>query len=152
MTGQEDETDALGPPPKSGQVETYAAWQSAWRALGRPEADRAEAEMSTGQLRVRIRAYDREKTWAPEYVANQLAGTRQAADQHRHDAALWEGQAAAAAKQGTAARLHDDATRSAALAQALDDRASQLMEADEARAAWYAHTAGDARRSGTRSC
>ncbi len=97
--------------------------------------------MSTGQLRVRIRAYDREKAWAPDYVADQLAGTRQAADKHRHDAALWEGQAAATPEQQTAVRLHDKATKAAALAQALDDRASQLIEADEARAAWYAHTA-----------
>jgi len=70
MVGHNDESDPLGQPPKPGQVETYAAWRSAWRALGRPEADCAEAEMSTVQLRVRIRAYEREKTWAPDHVAN----------------------------------------------------------------------------------
>ena len=90
MVGHDHESDPLGQPPKPGQAETYAAWRAAWRALGRPEADRAEAEMSTGQLRVRIRAYEREKNWAPDYVANQLAGTRQAADKHRHDATLWD--------------------------------------------------------------
>ena len=141
MVGHDDESDPLGQPPKPGQVETYAAWRSAWRALGRPEADRAEAEMSTGQLRVRIRAYEREKAWAPDYVANQLAGTRQAADKHRHDATLWDAQAAATIEHDAAARLRDEAAKSAALARALDDRASQLAEADEARAAWYAHTA-----------
>jgi hypothetical protein len=141
MAGHTDESDPLGPPPKPGQVETYAAWRAAWRALGRPEADLAEAEMSTGQLRVRIRAYDREKNWAPDYVANQLAGTRQAADKHRHDATLWEAQAAATMEHDTAARLRDEAGKSASLAKALEDRASQLAEADEARAAWYAHTA-----------
>ena len=91
--------------------------ESAWRALGRPEADRAEAEMSTGQLRVRIRAYEREKAWAPDYVADQLAGTRQAADKHRHDATLWDAQAAATTEHDTAARLRDEAAKSAALAQ-----------------------------------
>ena len=141
MVGHDDESDPLGQPPKPGQVETYAAWRAAWRALGRPEADRAEAEMSTGQLRVRIRAYEREKAWAPDYVANQLAGTRQAADKHRHDATLWDAQAAATTEHDTAARLRDEAAKSAALAKALDDRAAQLAEADEARAAWYAHTA-----------
>jgi hypothetical protein len=95
--------------------------------------------MSTGQLRVR--AYHREKAWAPDYVANQLAGTRQAADKHRHEATLWDAQAAATAEQDASARLRDEAAKSAALAQALDDRAAQLAEADEARAAWYAHTA-----------
>jgi hypothetical protein len=93
-------------------VEAYAAWRSAWRALGRPDADRAEAEMSTGQLRMRIRAYDREKTWAPDYVADQLAGTRQAADKHRQDATLWNGQADAMAEHSSAARLRDEAARS----------------------------------------
>ena len=73
LVGHDDETDALGPPPKPGQVEAYAAWRSAWRALGRPEADRAEVEMSTGRLRVRVRAYEREKAWAPDYVADELA-------------------------------------------------------------------------------
>jgi len=141
MVGHHDESDPLGQPPTPGQVETYAAWRAAWRALGRPEADRAEAEMSTGQLRVRIRAYEREKAWAPDYVANQLAGTRQAADKHRHDATLWEAQAAATTEHDTAARLRDESAKSDALATALDERAAQLTEADEARAAWYAHTA-----------
>jgi hypothetical protein len=137
----DDESDPLGQPPKPGQAETYAAWRAAWRALGRPEADRAETEMSTGQLRVRIKAYEREEAWAPDYVANQLAGTRQAADKHRHDATLWDAKAATTIEQDAAARIGDEAAKSAALARALDDRAAQLAEADEARAAWYAHTA-----------
>jgi hypothetical protein len=141
LVGHDDNSDPLGQPPKPGQVETYAAWRAAWRALGRPEAARAETEMSTGQLRVRIRAYDREKVWAPDHVANQLAGTRQAADKHRHDATLWDARAAATIEHDTAARLRDEAAKSAALAKTLDDRASELAEADETRAAWYAHTA-----------
>jgi hypothetical protein len=141
LVGQEDEADPLGRAPKAGQLETYAAWRSAWHALGRPEPDRAEAEMSTGQLRVRIRAYQRDEAWAPDYVADQLTGTRQAANKHRQDATLWYAQADATADQGSAARLREEAAKSAALTRALDDRASQLSEADEARAAWFAHTA-----------
>jgi hypothetical protein len=140
MIGHDEKSDPLGQPPKPGQAETYAAWRAAWRALGRPEADVAEAEMSTGQLRVRIRAYEREKSWAPDHVANQLAETRQAADKHRHDATLWSAQAATTSEHD-AARLRDETADSDALAKALDDRASELAEADEARAAWYAHTA-----------
>lgn len=64
----------------AGVVEAYAAYRAAWRALGRPEIDRAEHEMSDGALRSRIRAWEREQTWAPGYVGNELAGTRQAAD------------------------------------------------------------------------
>ena len=141
MVGRDDESDPLGPPPKPGQIEAYAAWRAAWRALGRPEADRAEAEMSTGQLRVRIRAYEREKSWAPDHVANQLAGTRQAAEKHRRDATLWSAQATSTTERDAAARLRDEAAKSAALTKALDERAAQLALADEARAAWYAHTA-----------
>jgi len=126
LVGHDDEVDPLGQPPKPGQVESYAAWQSAWRALGRPEADRAEAEMSTGQLRVRIRAYEREKAWAPDYVADQLAGTRQAADKHRTDAALWGAQVSASAEDGNISRLCVDTADSAALAETLDERARQL--------------------------
>ena len=80
------------------------------------------------------------KTWTPDYVADQLAGTRQAADKHRHDATL-EAQAAATGEDDTTSRLHGDAADSAALAQALDERARHLAEADDVRAAWYAHTA-----------
>jgi len=97
--------------------------------------------MSTGQLRVRIRAYDREKTWAPDYVADQLVGTRQAADKHRNDATLWGAQSAASVEDNTMSGLDRDAAESAALAAALDERALDLAEADEVRAAWYAHTA-----------
>jgi hypothetical protein len=141
LVGHSDESDPLGQPPKPGQVETYAAWRAAWRALGRPEADRAEAEMSSGRLRVRIRAYEREKAWAPDYVANELAGTRQAADKHRHDATLWDAQAASTTEHDAAARLRDEAAKSAALAKTLDNRVAQLADVDEVRAAWYAHTA-----------
>ena len=144
LVGQEDPADALGPAPKPGQAEAYASWRAAWRALGRPEADRAEAEMSTGQLRVRIRAYDREQAWAPPYVANELAGTRQAADKHRQDAQVRRAEADAATNAGddtTSAQRQCEAEDATALAAALDARAAELEHADEARAHWYAHTA-----------
>ncbi|MGH3629419.1 MAG: MobF family relaxase, partial [Sciscionella sp.] len=79
LTGHADPTEALGSAPTAGQAEAYASWRAAWQALGRPEAGREELELSDGQLRVRIRAHQREEAWAPRYVANELAGTRQAA-------------------------------------------------------------------------
>jgi hypothetical protein len=144
LVGHDDPADALGSAPKPGQAEAYASWRAAWRALGRPEADRAEAEMSTGQLRVRIRAYDREQIWGPPYVANELAGTRQTADKHRQDAAVRRAEAVAAARVGdheTHLQRQREATEAAALAAALEARAAELEQADEARARWYAHTA-----------
>jgi hypothetical protein len=97
--------------------------------------------MTTGQLRVRVRAYEREKTWAPDYVADQLAGTRQAADKHRTDAALWSAETTSPLEDLGSSRHHKNAEESAALAKTLDEQARQLAEADEVRAAWYAHTA-----------
>jgi conjugative relaxase-like TrwC/TraI family protein len=140
LTGHDDDTTALGVPPKPGQVEAYASWRSAWRALGRPEADRDELEMSEGQLRVRVRAYDREKTWAPPYVANELAATRQTAERHRNTAALRTAEAATAAGEERA-RLEREAAESDALARTLDARAAELQVADGARSRWLVHTA-----------
>jgi conjugative relaxase-like TrwC/TraI family protein len=141
LTGHADQTAPIGPAPKAGQAEAYASWLSAWHALGRPEADRAEAEMSDGQLLVRIRGYEREKTWAPPYVANELAGTRQAADRHRATATLRNVEAEATTDDAERERLAREAAEAAALAATLDQRSEQLAEADEARARWYAHTA-----------
>jgi hypothetical protein len=42
--------------------------------------------MSDGQLRMRVRAYEREQTGAPRHVANELAATIQAAARHRANA------------------------------------------------------------------
>jgi hypothetical protein len=141
LTGHEDQEAALGPAPKPGQVEAYASWRSAWRALGRPEAGRDELEMSDGQLRVRVRAYEREKTWAPKYVAEELAGTTQAVADRRTTAALRRAEAEAAADEQERARLEQEATDADALAEVLDQRAAELAAADEARAHWLAHTA-----------
>ena len=141
LTGHDDPTTALGVPPKPGQVETYASWRAAWRALGRPEADRDELEMSDGKLHARVRAYEREIAWGPRYVANELAGTRQAADQHRNTATLRTAEAAATEDPTARATLEQEATEAAALADVLDTRSAELEIADETRALWYAHTA-----------
>jgi len=142
LTDHDDPAQALPRPPKPGQVEAYASWRAAWRALDRGEADRAEAEMSDGQLRVRVRAYQREEAWAPDYVAPDLSGTRQAAQRHRTAAQLRAAEAeAAGANEARRAQLHREAVESAALADVLDRQAAQLDQADDIRAQWYAHTA-----------
>jgi conjugative relaxase-like TrwC/TraI family protein len=93
LTGHEDPEVALPGPPKRGQVEAYASWRAGWRALGRDEAAREEAELSDGQLRVRVRAYEREKAWEPDYVAPDLAATIQAAQRPRDIATVREAEA-----------------------------------------------------------
>lgn len=141
LTGHDDPTDALGPAPKRGQVETYASWRSAWRALGRPEADRDELELSDGQLRIRVRTATREKAWAPRYVANELAGTRQAADTHRRTATVRAAEAANTADPARRADLERHAAGAAALASALEERVTELQQVEQARGHWLAHTA-----------
>jgi hypothetical protein len=142
LGGHVDEVDALGPAPKPGQVEAYAAYRAAWRTLGRPETDREELELSDGQLRVRVRAHDREATWAPRYVGNELAGTRQAAATHEQTAALRAAEADDATDPAERDRLHAEATQARALADTLTARAEELQAVDDARARWLAHTAG----------
>ena len=134
--------DALGAAPKAGQVEQYAAYRAAWRALGRPEVDRATHELSDGQLRMRVRGWQREQAWGPRYVGHELAGTHQAAAHHHQTAALRRAEADAATDDTERARLQQEAAEAAALAEALDQRAAQLQQLDDARAVWLAHTAG----------
>lgn len=97
--------------------------------------------MSNGQLRVRVRAYEREQAWAPPYVAEELAGTRQAAERERRTAALRAAEADARADDAMREQLLAEAEQAKALAQALDARAAELQLADDARAVWWAHTA-----------
>ncbi len=139
LTGYDDPLEPLGPPPKAGQVEAYASWRAAWRALGRPDAERDELELSDGQLRMRVRALRREESWSPRYVGNELAGTRQAADTHRRTAALRAAEAAANAERRV--ELHRQAEQATALADTLDQRATELADVEQARGTWLAHTA-----------
>jgi hypothetical protein len=141
LAGHDDPDVVLPGPPKRGQVEAYASWRAAWRALGRDEASRAEAEMSGGQLRARVRAYEREQAWAPDYVAPDLSGTLQAAGRHRGDAELRAAEAENETDAGRKAQLQREAAEARALADVLDRQAKKLEKADEIRARWYAHTA-----------
>ncbi|GEL23389.1 hypothetical protein PSU4_23430 [Pseudonocardia sulfidoxydans NBRC 16205] len=135
------DTDVLGAAPQPGQVEQFAAYRAAWRVLGRPEVDREELELSDGQLRMRVRAAEREAPWAPRYVGNELAGTRQAVEHHRQTAALRLEESAVAPNAAVQAELRVEAEQARALADALDQQLEQLEQLDDARSQWLAHTA-----------
>jgi hypothetical protein len=140
LQGYDDPDDALGSAPTPGKVEAYASYRAAWQALGRPDIDREELELSDGQLRVRVRAHEREAAWAPRYVANELAGTNQAAERARQDAELRRAEAQAA-DEAEQVRLREAADAAKALAGTLTARASELAELDDARSRWLSHTA-----------
>jgi hypothetical protein len=141
LTAHSDETEAIGAPPPPGLVEAYASWCAAWDALGRPPDQRDEFQLSDGQLRLRVRAGEREEAWAPRYVANELAGTRQAAAHHRQQATLRAAEAATADDPAEQARLAQAAADATALAATLDEQIAALEGIDQARGAHRAHTA-----------
>ena len=87
--------------------------------------------MSDGQLRIRIRAWEREQAWAPPDGHHELAGTPQAATRHRQTATLRAAEAHAATDPDTRDRLQHEAAEAAALADLLDTQIEQLAEIDE---------------------
>lgn len=101
----------------------------------------AGAVGSDGQLRVRVRAHQREAAWAPRYVGNELAGTHQAAATHRQTAA----EADEATNLAERERLRAESAQAHALADNLHARAAELQAVDDVRTQWLAHTAGTAR-------
>ncbi len=142
LRGHDDPTDALGhAPAPARQAEAYAAYRAAWTALGRPEAQQSEHEMSTAQHLVRIRAWERERAWEPRYVGNDLAGTRQAADHHRHAATVRRAEAENSDQPDERARLEREARDAEALAATLDEQIVALEQQDAAWARHRAHTA-----------
>lgn len=141
LAGHADPAEALGTAPPPSRPEHYATWRAAWHALGRPDADRADAELSSGQLRMRVRAYEREKAWAPAYVGESLTATSLAAGARRRTAVLTAARADAPLDDADAERLRHDAAEEAAVADALELRVAELEEVDRARGAWLAHTA-----------
>jgi hypothetical protein len=140
-TGHDAEGEALPSPPSPGRVEEYASWWAGWRALGRPDTDVEERELSDGQLRMRVRAMERENAWQPPYVARELSGTTQAAETERQTAVIRGAEASAATDGAERARLEAESAEAAARAEELAEQAKQLEHADTVRAQWYAHTA-----------
>jgi hypothetical protein len=137
LSGHSDPADALGAAAPFGQPEHYAAWRAAWTALGRPEPARADAELSDGLLRVRVRALVREENWAPPYVGESLTAATLRAEASRRDAEILHARALAA----DAEDVRRAATGAAREANDLEDLVVRLTEADRARSHWLLHTA-----------
>ena len=141
LAAYNDETDPLGAPPPGGLAEKRAIWTAAHDALDLPDRSASEAELTEGRLRIRVRAMDREQTWAPHYVADELAATHLTAERHRTDAQVWAARAEVTQDPAEAETLRTEAARAQAAAEALAERATALEAADDARAAWFAATA-----------
>jgi hypothetical protein len=97
--------------------------------------------MTDGRLLARIRAAKNAAAWEPPYVANQLAGTHQAADRARQTAALRTAEAQAATDLDRRRELEWQAWHAAAEAERLDKLAAKLHEVDQGRAQAREHNA-----------
>ena len=136
-----DEADPLGPAPPGGLVEKRTVWRTAAAELQLTIGDGDEHDRSDGQLRVRVRAMQREEAWAPRYVGDELDATQRAAQRARADADLWTAHAEATVDADESQQLRAAAEVARTEAAALEERTAQLEDADTARARWYAATA-----------
>jgi len=141
LSGHTDEADPLGAAPPAGLAEQHAAWRAAHDALHLPETGGDEDELTDGQLRIRVRAMEREETWAPRYVGDELDVAEQAAQRHAADAQVWAARVDTAQDPAEARRLRAAAAAAQAEADALAECVADLDTADTARARWYAATA-----------
>jgi hypothetical protein len=141
LCGHTYDTDPLGRPPSPNrQAEAYAAYRAAWDALGRPQVEQAEHEMTNGAHHSRVRAWQRERAAAPRYVGHELAGTRQAAAHHHQTATLRAAEADNAHDPAERARLQEEAADARVLAVLLDQSVAQLEVLDQAYDRFRLHT------------
>jgi conjugative relaxase-like TrwC/TraI family protein len=141
LAGHTDESDPLGAAPPSGLAESSAMFRAAHRALDLPDAGAEEADLSDGQLRMRVRAFERETVWAPRWVGDELEQIHQKSARSAADAEIWQARSAATGYEGERVQLAEAAEKARAEAASFGEQVTQLEEADQARAAWYAHTA-----------
>lgn len=135
------ETDPVGAAPGAGLVDRRAVWQTAHDALGLGDGGTAEGEMTDGQLRARVRAYERERVWAPRYVGDELAGTHEALRRAEEDATIWRARAVTEADPTERDLLLAAAQGADGTAEQARERLPELEAIDIMRGGWFAHTA-----------
>jgi len=124
----------LGAAPPVGLAEKRSVWVTALAGLGGPDAAPEEAGMTDARLRARVAAGERERIWAPAYVADQLAATAIEKAKQEADATVWGAHGGTGETATAAAQARAEAER-------LEMLRADLAETDEARARWFAHTA-----------
>ncbi len=124
----------LGPPSWPLPGVSSGAWP-------RPTPVAAASEAPSDGCQTGPRAFERQQTWAPEWVGDELAEAQHAVQRHRTDATVWAARADAAADPAEAQRLGEDAALAQTGAAVEEERVGQLQEADTARSYWYMNTA-----------
>ncbi|MGH3770201.1 MAG: MobF family relaxase [Pseudonocardiaceae bacterium] len=141
LTGHTAQDDPLGAAPPAALAEKHALWRTAHAKLDLPDAGDRERVATEGRLRCVVRAWDRERSWAPRRVADELAETTQAATRARADATVWNARASAAQDPAQAAHARAHALAAQTHADDMAARAVELEFADDTHAQWYVHTA-----------
>lgn len=135
------EGDPVGAAPGAGLVDRRAVWQTAHDALDLGDGGTAEGEMTDGQLRARVRAYERERVWAPRYVGDELAGTHEALRRAEEDATIWRARAVTEEDPTERDLLLAAAQGADGTAEQARERLPELEAIDIMRGGWFAHTA-----------
>jgi hypothetical protein len=128
---------SLGPAPSREQEFHHTLWRHAHAALGYPEQDLDIKRASNDELREMRRAWHREQTWAPYYVAEELQQAYTLAEQYRQDAVLHRAELDTLdAGSPAVEQAREQIDRAERLATAYQERAHQLEEIHAERAAW----------------
>ncbi len=136
-----DPSDPLGAAPPAGLAEKHALFRAAHTGLDLPDAGADQESMSEGLLRAQVAAWEREQTWAPRYVADELDATREALRTQQENTTLWTARAAATNDPLERDQLTAAAQTAREQAEHLADQVEQLQIADDARSMWLIETA-----------
>ncbi|MBP2371539.1 MobF family relaxase [Pseudonocardia parietis] len=132
-----DTSISLGAAPSPEQEFHRALWRQAHRALGSP-VDALDYQAATDAELAAMRArYDRERAFAPYYVAEEIADTRAAARDQHNDAILFAAAAAQHPEGSPDRELADiDVAAARQAAAELDARAAHLEVIHRGRGDW----------------
>ena len=139
LYGYDSKTDAIGPEPGKTSPEARGDWHAAFAVLGRVEGIDLRG-CTDDQLRLRRGMYERETSWAPPYVAEELRLARLQARTAWENTIRAEHEACAAADP-EAARRHQAA---ASMWRAMETKATRIADelaaVHETRRQWDALT------------
>ena len=139
LYGYESKTDAIGPEPGKTSPEARADWHAAFAALGRVEGIDLRG-CTDDQLRLRRRMYERETSWAPPYVAEELRLARMQARSAWENTVRAEHEARAAVDSATVGWHQAAASMWRAMETKATRIADELAAVHETRRQWEALT------------
>ncbi|WP_327359871.1 MobF family relaxase [Streptomyces sp. NBC_01304] len=132
---------AIGRLPAKGAIEQRAAWEAAHVALGRTEGNDTLIRTNDATLREMVARYERETSWAPAHVGEELSEARQAERRYEEKAILTQAEADQATDPERRAELEEEARGYEDLVSNFHQRVEVLEQIDEARGEWYEETA-----------